>query len=396
MERNLAVFFGGASVEHEVSVISAVQAMHALPAEAGRVIPVYMPKTGGFYTGEALKQIEAYRDIPALLARCRPVTFVRERSGVTMRTLTAGRFRRPEEVRIDLALPVVHGTNCEDGSLQGFFEVLGLPYAGCGVAASAAGMDKVFFKQIMRENGLPVLPEVWFYARDFAKDEARYVAEIEEKLGYPVIVKPANLGSSVGIAKAEGRDALLRAVREAAGFAPKLLVEKAVTALKEINCAVLGDPVSCEASAGEQPVMTDEILSYTDKYQRGGGKTKQSGMASLSRLIPAPLTDEKRDEITTLACRVFAALGCRGVARIDFLVDAADEDRVYVNEINTIPGSLAFYLWEAAGKPYAELLNDLIELARRGAREREQLQLSYDTNLLATATFGGKQKGGKL
>ncbi len=389
MKWNLGVFFGGASVEHEVSVISALQAITNLKGEDYTVHGIYITKDGRFFTGEGVKDIQNYKDIPALLAKSTQVTLVKDGGQVKLLELRPKRFRKPLEQVIDFAFPIVHGTNCEDGSLQGYFEVLGLPYAGCDVVSSAVGMDKVLFKQVMQQNGLPVVEGVSFYAREFAVNQEEIVNRIEA-LGYPVIVKPANLGSSVGIAKADSRAALLEKINLAASFAPKLLVEKAVTALREINCSVVGDAANCKASVCEEPVMSDEILSYSDKYQRGGGKSKSSGMASLDRMIPAPISEEKRAEICDLSCKVFKALGCNGVVRIDYLMDSADNDKVYVNEINTIPGSLAFYLWEAAGVKYPDLLEQVIECGRKRQREKEQLMFTYDTNILEGGSFGAK------
>lgn len=389
MKWNLGVFFGGASVEHEVSVISALQAITNMKGEEYNVHGVYITKDGRFFTGEGVKDIKNYKDIPALLDQSTQVTLVKDEGQVKLVELRPRRFRKPLEIVIDFAFPIVHGTNCEDGSLQGMFEVLGLPYAGCDVVSSALGMDKVLFKQVMEQNGLPVVPGVSFYARDFVANKAPIVEQIEA-LGYPVIVKPANLGSSVGISKADNQTALLEKIQLASSFAPKILVEKAVTGLREINCSVVGDVNHCTPSVCEEPVMSDEILSYSDKYQRGSGKTKNSGMASLDRLIPAPIDEEKRQEICDLSCRVFKALGCNGVVRIDYLMDTDHNNKVYVNEINTIPGSLAFYLWEAAGKSYPDLLEEIIGCGQKRQRQREQLMFTYDTNILANGSFGAK------
>jgi D-alanine-D-alanine ligase len=389
MKWNLGVFFGGASVEHEVSVISALQAIRNMKGEEYEIHGIYITKDGRFFTGDKVKDIENYKDIPALLKQSTQVTLTKKDGQVKLVELCPKRFRKPMEQTIDFAFPIVHGTNCEDGSLQGYFEVLGLPYAGCDVVSSAVGMDKVLFKQVMKENGLPVVEGVSFYARDFVRNQEKWVEEIE-KLGYPVIVKPANLGSSVGISKADNRSALLEKINLAASFASKLLVEKAVTGLREINCSVVGDVNNCTPSVCEEPVMSDEILSYTDKYQRGGGKSKNSGMASLDRLIPAPIDEEKRQEICNLSCDVFKALGCNGVVRIDYLMDTNDNNKVYVNEINTIPGSLAFYLWEAKGVKYPDLLEQVIECGKKRQREKEQLMFTYDTNILEGGSFGAK------
>ena len=382
MQINLAVFFGCCSVEHEVSIISAVQAMHSIDRQKYNVIPVYVKKDGTTVTGDALFEIKEYKNMPALEKKVKPVTFSREKEGVVM-NFAPSLFGK-KSVRIDVAFPVVHGTNCEDGTIQGFFEFLRLPYVGCDIISSAVGMDKAVFKDVLAAAGLPVLPCIRFYSREYFKESDAILDRIEKEIGMPVIVKPANLGSSVGITKADDRDALRDAIDHACSFADKILVERAVVGLREINCSVLGDYDECSASVCEEPVMHDDILSFEDKYTRGSKKTGGSkGMTSLSRKLPAEISEEKSNEIRDLSCKIFKALGCGGIARIDFIMDTADGDRVYANEINTIPGSLSFYLWEATGVPYKELLDRAVTLALRRQRNRESLNFTFESNILA-------------
>ncbi len=397
MKTNVAVFYGCRSVEHEVSIISAVQAMRAMDREIYDITPVYVTKDGEMYTGDSLFSIEEYRDIPALLKKSRKVEFSRENGKVVMRFENAGLFSRNKTTVIDVAFPVVHGTNCEDGTIQGFFEYLNLPYVGCDILSSAVGMDKAVFKDVLKNAGLPVLDCICFRAREYMADKSGLAAKIAEQIGYPLIVKPVNLGSSVGITKVNTAAELDDAVMLCLSFADKILVERAVTAIREINCSVLGDTDSCEASVCEEPFMNDEILSYEDKYMgnsKNGGQSK--GMASLGRKIPADLSEEKAKEIRALACKIFKAIGANGVVRIDFIIDT-ETDTVYANEINTIPGSLAFYLWEATGVPYKELCNRLIDLAFRRQRNRENLTYTIKTNILSGVSFGSKSaKGAKM
>lgn len=398
MKISLAVFFGCRSVEHEVSIISAVQAMASMDTEKYDIHPVYVTKDGETVTGKELFDIENYKDIPALLAKCTPVTFARKNGKVVMTGEKKGLFGKALEVAIDVAFPIVHGTNCEDGTMQGFFEFLDLPYVGCDIISSAVGMDKAVFKDVLKRFSLPVLDCITFYAREYAENKEKITREIIDKIGLPAIVKPVNLGSSVGISKASDEAALLDAIDLAVSFADKVLVEKAVTSLREINCSVLGDSDECIASVCEEPFMTDEILSYEDKYTSGGKKTGGSkGMASLSRKVPADLSEERTQEIRELACKIFKALGCCGVVRIDFMIDTAT-DTVYANEINTIPGSLSFYLWEPAGVPYKELLDRMVSLAFRRQRKKEDITFTIDTNILAGVKLGGTKgsKGSKI
>ena len=398
MKISLAVFFGCRSVEHEVSIISAVQAMASMDKEKYDIHPVYVTKEGEMVTGADLFEIENYKDIPALLTRCTPVTLYRKNGKVIMAGEKKGIFSKTVETSVDVAFPIVHGTNCEDGTMQGLFEFLNLPYVGCDIISSAVGMDKAVFKDVLKRFSLPVLDCITFYAREYAENKEKIADEIIEKIGLPAIVKPVNLGSSVGISKANDKDALIDSIDLAVSFADKVLVEKAVTSLREINCSVLGDSDECIASVCEEPFMTDEILSYEDKYTSGGKKTGGSkGMASLSRKVPAELTEERTQEIRELACKIFKALGCCGVVRIDFMIDTAT-DTVYANEINTIPGSLSFYLWEPAGVPYKELLDRMIQLAFRRQRKKEDITFTIDTNILAGVKLGGTKgsKGSKI
>ena len=399
MKTNVAFFYGCRSVEHEVSIISAVQAMMAVDTEKYDITPVYVTKKGEMYTGEKLLTIEEYRDLPKLLSQCKKVFFVREGDRVLMKTDgKKGLFKKEEEpVQIDVAFPVVHGTNCEDGTIQGYLEFLGVPYVGCDIISSAVGMDKAVFKDVLKRAGLPVRDCLCFTAREYLNGKETLSLEIAEKIGYPLIVKPVNLGSSVGITKVNVPEELDEALSLAISFADKILVERAVTNLREINCSVLGDSSECKASVCEEPFMNDEILSYEDKYMANAKGGKSKGMASLGRKIPADLSEERSNEIRQLACKIFKAIGASGVVRIDFIIDC-DTDTVYANEINTIPGSLSFYLWDATDMKYRELIDNLIDLAFRRQRNRENLTFTIDTNILSGVSLGGSKgsKGAKF
>ncbi len=394
MKTNLAVFFGCRSVEHEVSIISAVQAMHQINRDKYNIIPVYVKKSGELVTGKVLFDMDRYRDLPSLLKETRPLSIFRRGDQVILSIEKSGLFAKPEEIPLDIAFPIVHGTNCEDGTIQGYLSFLGVPYIGCNVAASAVGMDKAVFKAVMRQAGLPVLDCVTFRSRAYFADKAAICHRLESEIGFPLIIKPVNLGSSVGISKVHTAAELDDAISLACSFSETILAERAVEQIREINCAVLGDADRCEASVLEEPFMQDEILSYENKYLSSSSKSK--GMASLGRKIPAELPDDKTAEIQSLACAAFQAMGANGVARIDFILDKAT-GQVYLNEINTIPGSLAFYLWEASGLSYPALIDRLVELAFRRQRVRETLLFAIDTNLLSGATgFGAKgTKGAK-
>ena len=398
MKTNIAVIYGCRSVEHEVSIISAVQAMRSIDRNKYDVIPIYVSKKGEMYTGDMLFDIEVYSELDKLFESASRICLLREGGNVVARSLDNTFFKKKKDIRIDVAFPIVHGTNCEDGTVAGLLEYLDLPYVGCDILSAAVGMDKVVFKNVLASKGLPVLDCVNFRAREYAQDKERVLGEIKNEIGFPLIIKPVNLGSSVGISKVDNEDELEQAIALAVSFSEKVLAERAITNLREINCSVLGDPDECVASVCEEPFMHDEILSYEDKYMSGGSKKSggSKGMASLSRKIPADISEEKADEIKRLACDIFRATGSSGVVRIDFMLDTAT-DKVYANEINTIPGSLAFYLWEASGLSYTDMIDRLVEIAFRRQRTRENLTFTIDTNILSGVSFGTKgAKGSKL
>ncbi|MBR2284312.1 MAG: D-alanine--D-alanine ligase [Ruminococcus sp.] len=392
MKINLAVLFGGRSVEHEVSVISAVQAMASINKEKYNIIPVYMTKKSEFYTSEKMLDINSFKDIPALLAESVECVFVRTPEGKVQLIRQKHKVLGNNVISdIDIAFPIVHGTNVEDGALQGYLQTLDLPYVGCDVLASAVGMDKYVMKILLKEGGFPVLDGCRF--RSYQSDDMDAIAEqVEKKFGYPVIVKPVNLGSSVGISKASDRDGLIRSAEEAFSFADQILVEPAVVQLKEINCSVVGDTEEAEASVCEEPVQAseDDILSYEQKYVGGGKSGGSKGMAALKRKIPADITPEQEEFVRKTAVEAFRYLGCNGVSRIDFMLDMAT-DKIYINEINTIPGSLAFYLWEPKGVKYTELLERMIQLALKRHRQSQKISYAFDSNILSMGgSFGSK------
>ncbi len=399
MKIRIALIFGGRSVEHEVSVISALQAMANMDKEKYEICPVYMTKENEFYYGEKTGDIEAYRHIPSLISASERVILINEKNRFYLVNYPQKKFGSKTKLEVDIAFPVVHGTNVEDGTLMGYLKTIGIPFVGCDVTSAAVGMDKYLQKTAFRYNDIPVLDCVRFTLADY-RDMDTLAKKTEDTIGYPVIVKPVNSGSSVGIMVADDRNGLVRAVDNAFLFTNTILIEKAVKNLREINCSVLGDSEEANASPCEEPFHTDEILSYEDKYLSGGkgskGKTGPAasgskGMASLQRKIPADIPDELSEKIRELSLKAFRVLGCSGVVRFDFILDE-DSKELYLNEINTIPGSLSFYLWEADGMPYKDLLDRLIDLALKRARNERRVNFSFETNLLDKAAFTGVKK----
>ena len=234
---NVGVFFGGRSVEHEISIISALQVIHSIDRNKYNVVPVYITKRGQFYTGEALTDIQNYRDLDRLLNRSKQIVISNHNGEKVITEYPGSMFRKGRLGTLDVALPVVHGTNVEDGTLQGYLEMLDLPYAGCNVLSSALGMDKIAMRMVLKEAGLPVLDYVWFYSKRWFSDPAGIYEEIESRLAYPLIVKPANSGSSVGITTAADREELEDALDLASSFSNRIIVEHKVVSLREINCS---------------------------------------------------------------------------------------------------------------------------------------------------------------
>ncbi len=385
MKINLCVIMGGKSVEHEISIITAVQAIQSLDKEKYEIIPLYITKKSEFYTSPIMCEIDSFKDIPALLEKSERVAFVRKNGTVFLEGEKKG-FKKPYSVNIDVAFPIVHGTNVEDGTLAGFLNLLDLPYCGCDVLSAANSMDKLTTKDILRAKGIPVLYATDFYADKWAPERESMLDLIEKNHRYPIIVKPVNLGSSVGVYKVKTRSDLSAAIDDCFLLCSRVMIENAVENLREINCSVLGDAREAAASPCEEPVGADAILSYGDKYMSG-----QKGMSGQTRKLPADLPEGQTETIQKYAVGAFQALGCSGVARIDFLTDAKTGE-IYVNELNTIPGSLSFYLWEAGGMKYRELLDKIIALAFKRDRERKNLNFSFDTNILSGFSFGGMKK----
>lgn len=391
MKTNVAVFFGGRSVEHEISVISALQAINAMDTQKYEVVPVYISKQGRWYTGPKLLEIRNYKDMKGLIEQCTEVFMRPEYGDYNLYKAQGGMFskKQPVVAELHVVLPVLHGTNGEDGIFEGLLETIGIPFAGCNTLSSANGMDKITMKMILRECGVPVVDYVWFTDHRWATERDSLIEDIEKRLGYPVIVKPANLGSSVGIGKAANREELIEKIDNAEQFSQRIIVEHMIEQLKEINCSVLGDADEHQSSVCEEPIKTGDFLSYEDKYM-GGSKGAQ-GMQASEKRIPADLPEEVSEKIRRIAGETFRVLSCHGVSRVDVMIDEKDGE-IYVNEINTIPGSLSYYLWEATGISFSALMDRLVQLALKRKRDIERKTFTYDSNIFA---LGGGVKGAK-
>lgn len=395
MKIKVGVFFGGKSVEHEVSIITAIQAIENMDKDKYDVIPIYITKDNKMYVGELIGDISNYKDIDNLLKNSTQIMLAQKDDKVALLRCEKKMFKSNEYDYIDIAFPIVHGTNVEDGTLQGFLKMLNLPYTGCDVLSSSVGMDKYVCKCVLKDNDIPTLSCKCVNSRDYNENSEKIMKDIEKEFKYPVIVKPINLGSSVGIKIAKDKKELKDAIENAFEYSRKILVERAIKNLKEINCSVVGDYEFAKASECEEPVKTDEILSYKDKYISGGKKGGASKSMNASVLkLPADIDKKTKAKIQELALKTFDVLGCSGVIRIDFMIDK-DTNDIYVNEVNTIPGSLSFHLWKATDLSYTKLLDELIDLALKRNREEKNITYSFDSNILSGVSMNSL-KGSKL
>lgn len=395
--KNLGVIFGSRSCEREVSIISAVQMMRHADPEKYEVIPVYIDENGTWYTGEKLKDIRSFQPFqPEQSGITRVFLDMKPGSGALLALEKGKGLFGKEELktvaRVDVFAIVMHGLNGEDGTLQGMLELASIPYTSTGVGASALGMDKILMKQFFRGGGLPVLPSLWYARSGFEKDPDGVLNEVREELGFPVYIKPANLGSSIGVSRADTPDELREGLELAFEYDRRVLVEKGLNKPIELNCSVLGYDDEAEASPIEMPLSSEEFLDFREKYLSAGGS---KGMASLHRVLPAPIEEELRDRIRELSVRIFRMLDAKGVVRIDYMFDR-ESGELYITEINSIPGSLAYYLWENAGVPYRRLIDRMVELAEKAHRDKNQATYAYTSDILRGASFGSKgSKGSK-
>lgn len=394
----VGVIFGGESVEHEVSIITAVQAMTYLDKNKYKVIPIYIGKDRNWYTGECLKDMETYKDLSIVPNMTKEVTLTRKDNEFVLQK-KKGLFKGIYD-SIDIAFPIVHGKGVEDGSLAGYLETLGIPFVGPNTISAAIGQDKIIQKEVMKAGGVNVVNYIWFYDFEYKENEDDILAKIK-KLGYPVIVKPARLGSSVGIEIAKSEKEIREIIEEAIKYDEKIIVEEVIENLQEVDCAVVGSPASMECSLIGEMFTDNDFLTFEDKYIGEGGKggkkgpAKNGGKLNLSTLkIPADVSKDVEEKIYDYAKKAYRALNLSGVTRFDFLINKKTKE-VYVNEPNTIPGCLAFFFFTPKGKKYPKLLDDMITTAIKEYKNRQRKTTSFESNVLSTFD-GSKGAKGKL
>lgn len=379
MKIKIGVIYGGETVEHEVSVISALQAMNNLNEDKYDIVPIYISKDRIWYTGHMLRDIEFYKEFEDEKKYATKVMLYKKGKTFLLQR-TTGLFRK-DITDLDVILPVVHGNNVEDGSLAGLLDSIGIPYVGSHVLGGALGQDKVVMKQVMESVNLPIVPYTWFYDCEYLDNKENILKEIK-KIGYPVIVKPATLGSSIGIEVAKNEKDIESKIEDAMEYDTKIVVEKVIENLTEVNASVLGNYEYQKVSPLEEVMGEDEILSFADKYL-GNAKSKgttSKGMASTSRIVPARISEKLTKEIQDTAKQVFKVLNLSGVCRVDFLIDNK-ENKFYVNEPNTCPGSLSFYLWKEAGMKYSELLDEMVSIAIKEYKHKNQKTMSFKSSI---------------
>ncbi|KKR76376.1 MAG: D-alanine-D-alanine ligase [Candidatus Levybacteria bacterium GW2011_GWA2_40_8] len=379
----VAVIFGGNSTEHEVSVITGLQALENIDTDKFDSIPIYVSKQGEFFVGDGLRKIESYRDLSDFASKAQKVQPVLDENEKGFKYFSFGRSKL---IEIDVFLVCFHGGLGENGGYQSLFEAMGVPYTGSGILGSSLGMDKVTAKSIFKNNDMPIVNHIWFYRNDWVKNKKNILERIE-KLSYPLFVKPANTGSSIGVSKAKDLKELENAIELASIFDRKIIIEEGFEG-REINISVLGNSGSTlQTSVCEEVFPSKNLLSYEDKYVQKGSRSQ--GMAGSNRQVPAKVDKEIQKKIESVARHAYESLDCFGLARIDFIVNEKTNKMVLL-EVNTVPGSLSFYLWEASGLPYRDLLTKLIELAIQRQEDESKNTKSFPSNILENFNPGVK------
>ncbi|MBR3280817.1 MAG: D-alanine--D-alanine ligase [Clostridia bacterium] len=398
--KNLGVIFGGVTCEHDVSIVSGLQLIENADKSKYNIIPIYIHSDGNWYTGDKLLDANIYKNFESHLSEVKEAIIPPNKKGLIV--YEKGLFAKEKFISLDCVIPSMHGMNGEDGTLQGLLELANIPYTSSGVLGASVGMDKILMKKVFEAHGLPVLPYTYFIREEWEKNQEAILKEIEEKLKYPMFVKPSNLGSSIGISRATNRESLIDAIEVAIRYDTRIIVENGVKDLREINCSGLGYQDDVMVSCCEEPINWKEFLTFEDKYLRGGKQggaktapakvatmnlagSKQGGMENMDRRIPAQIPDEQTAMIKEYTKKVFKSLNSKGVVRIDYIIDK-DDDSIYINEINTIPGSFAFYLWKEDGMEYSKLIDKLVEIAEKANEDKNKNNYTFNSNIIGNIT----------
>jgi len=385
--KNIGVFFGSGSPEHDISIITAQLIIAGLKGLNYKVTPVYITKQGQWMIGEGLgnlkvfsdpnKKVEDHKNFGAFYLDMEKSVgkMVFKKKGLTGKTIT-----------IDLAFPALHGSFGEDGTIQGLFEMYGVPYVGCGVVASAISMDKALTKQIYEQQNIPTTKFLYFYKKGWEVDKGSVINKINQELNWSLFIKPVHLGSSIAIAKVKDKDLkdLEHRLEVAFHFDNKVIVEEAVENLMDVTCCVIGNDKP-KASLLQESLFTADVLDFENKYLKGGGV--QTGEAKESLVIPARLDEQTTKEIQDMAIKVYKVLECSGIARVDFLYDKKIK-KFYTNEVNPLPGTIYHHLWEASGIKLDQLLQELIQYAEERFEEKKEINYTFSSSVLSNSQSG--------
>ncbi len=376
MTKTIAVIFGGRSAEHDVSIITAHTPIIQSLLAVGEfdVWPVYISKDGLWYSDKAMNDILYFKNdnFEANPAKHKKIQLLFDQG---LKIIWPG--IRSKTVKIDVVFPAMHGTFGEDGSLMGLLRMAGVPFVGCDLFASAVAMDKVLTKQVLAVEGIPVVPYVWFTKFDWKENKNAWKEKIS-KLKWPVFVKPVHLGSSIAITKVKEEKDLENAIEVAFHYDDKVLVEEGVANLIEVTLPIIGNE-KLQLAAIERPLNKTEFFDFEDKYLSGG--KKGSGVNSQYSEIPANISSELKERVEDLGRQTYKILGCSGIARVDFLIEGS-LNQVYVNEVNTLPGSLYCHNWRKVGVSDAELVTKLVSLAEERFNSRKNTTYTFKSDIL--------------
>ena len=376
MKIKVGVIFGGKSVEHEISIVTAIQAMDKIDTEKYEVVPIYITKDLEWYTGGCLRYIDSFKDYDLIRRYARKVNLINRDNRYILQSI--GLFKR-EINYIDLAFPMVHGAGAEDGSIQGYLEVTGVPYVGSGVYSSAVGQDKVFMKQILEANKIDVVKYEWFTIDDYKNNKEELFQRID-KMHYPIILKPASLGSSIGIEVVKQKEELDSALDRVLKYDDKAMAEELLDDIREFNCAVLKSDGRIQVSAVEEIMSDKDYRKYSDKFIWDNDDN-----AVVKREFPANISKKLEEDIKEIALKSFKILNNTGVARFDFFYDNKTK-KVYVDEINTIPNFLTHHMWGDLNITYKTLMDLLIQDAISKVKRRDDMNLTIDSDILKKIT----------
>lgn len=380
----IGVFFGSRSPEHDISIITGQLIISGLKKLGLDVVPVYMSKKGEWLIGQELGEIKYFTSplpIPPHRGEGKFVQYYLDLEKSHGKLVFRKKGVLGREITIDLVFPAFHGANGEDGTFQGLLEMFNVPYVGCDVTSSAVTMDKILTKQLFQEQGIPTPKFVFFDQTDWQSRQEELTGEISRKIKYPCFVKPARLGSSIGIVKVKDKSELMQAIEVALHYGERVLIEEGIENLMDLTVAVIGNDEP-SASLVQESVFGDMLFSYDEKYLNDGGA--QLGNAQKNIVIPARLDDETTNKVRSVAIRVFKVFGCSGIARVDFLYDKKAK-KYYVTEVNTLPGTLYHHLWAKSGIELPDLLERLIKFAKQAHEYKNRYQTTFDSDILKMA-----------